>query len=108
MAILPSASMITIASGADSSRPRNCVSPRFRSVTSRATTDAPITWPYASWIAEIVSETWIRLPSLRTRTVSKCSMRSPRESRSKIAGSSSTESSGTSIAIGCPIASSAV
>ena len=51
---------------------------RFRSVMSRATFDAPMTRPSSSRIGETVREMSIRRPSLATRTVSKCSTRSPR------------------------------
>ena len=53
-------------------------------VTSRAIFDAPITWPAAPSNGEIVTDTSIGVPSLRTRTVSKWSTRSPRRSRSRI------------------------
>ena len=55
----------------------------------------PTIFPSASLTGEIVSETSTRLPSLRTRSVSKCSMHSPRRMRSMISGSSSGWSAGT-------------
>ena len=67
-----------------SSLARRRASARFRSVMSRATFDAPTTRPSASRTGETVREMSSRRPSLATRTVSKCSTRSPRRSRSRI------------------------
>ena len=55
---------------------------RFCSVMSLAIFDAPTILPSAFLTGETVSETTIRLPFLRCRTVSKWSMRSPRLIRS--------------------------
>ena len=56
----------------------------------------------------MVSEMSTKLPSLRCRTVSKCSMRSPRLILPRMTGSSSRRSTGMMIVIGLPTASSAV
>ena len=65
------------ASDRSSASLRRLSSARFRSLTSRTILDAPTTLPASSLIGEIVRETWMRLPSARTRSVSKCSIRSP-------------------------------
>src|SRR5262245_26209371 len=80
----------------------------FRSVMSRVIFAAPTIAPVESRIGETEMETLIRRPSFRRRTVSKCSMRSPRRSVATIVSSSFRRSGGRSIAIGRPIASSAV
>lgn len=69
----------------------------LRAVMSRATFDAPMILSSAFLTGEIVNDTSIRLPSLRNRTVSKCSMDSPRRICSVIAGSSFACSGGTRI-----------
>jgi PAS domain-containing protein len=51
------------------------------SVMSRAILDAPTIFPREFLIGEMVSEMSTRLPSLRCRTVSKCSMRHGESSR---------------------------
>ena len=53
-------------------------------VMSRAIFDAPMILPSALLTGEIVRDTSTRLPSFRNRTVSKCSIRSPRLSCSMI------------------------
>jgi len=67
-----------------------------------------MTLPAKSLIGEIVTDTSISRPSLRTRTVSKCSTRSPRRNRARITGSSLTRSGGIRRTIDWPIISSAV
>jgi hypothetical protein len=78
------------------------------SVMSRATFDAPTIRPELSFSGEIVRDISAIDPSLRFRTVSKCSIRSPRLSRARISASSAKRSSGTMSVIFLPIASSAV
>jgi hypothetical protein len=63
--------------------------------------------PPASFTGEMVIETSKRRPSRVMRTVSWLSMRSPARSRLRISFSSSYNSGGMMIVIGCPIASSA-
>ena len=53
--------------------------------------------PAASWIGEMVSEMSMRRPSLRTRTVSKWSTRSPRRICARMVASSSIRSGGSKI-----------
>ena len=77
-------------------------------MTSRATFDAPMISPVGLRTGEIVTDTSIGVPSLRRRTVSKWSTRSPRRSRSRIFGSSSRRSGGKITSIGLPIISAAV
>ncbi len=57
---------------------RNASSVRLRSVMSRAILEAPISRPSLPRMGEMVSDTSTRRPDLARRTVSKCSMRSPR------------------------------
>ena len=75
---------------------------------SRAIFEIPIIFPVSSLIDEMVKETSTSSPSFRRRTVSKCSIRSPRRSRSMMGGSSSKRSGGINIVTGCPRTSSAV
>ena len=63
-------------------RLRACIA--FSAVMSRATDAIPMTFPFASRIAESVSDTLIKVPSLRLRVVTKCSTRSPRPRLSRI------------------------
>jgi hypothetical protein len=72
---------------------------------SRAIFEAPTITPLLSLTGEMVAETLIFLPSLRTRTVSRCSTLSPRRIRARMSGSSLTHSGGNSISIGLPTAS---
>ena len=67
---------------------------RLRSVTSRATFEAPTMLPLLSRIGEMVSEMWTWRPSFATRTVSKWSIRSPARSRARISSSSGCSSGG--------------
>ncbi len=80
----------------------------IRSPMSRAIFEAPMTRPSASLIGDTVSATLIGVPSLRTRTVSKCSIVSPRRRRLKTSSSSPWRSAGTIILMDRPIASGAV
>ena len=75
---------------------------------SRAIFDAPTILPSLFLIGEMVSDTSTRLPSLRSRTVSKWSIRSPRRMRCSRAGTSSGWSAGTRTDSGWPTISSAV
>ena len=75
---------------------------------SRATFDAPMTWPIALRTGEMVIERSTSRPSLARRTVSKCSTRSPRRRRSMMERSSSSRSGGMMRPMRWPIASSAV
>ncbi len=61
---------------------------------SLAIFEAPTIFPLALLTGETVRETTIRLPSLRCRTVSKWSIRSPRRMRVRIVRSSSCRSFG--------------
>ena len=81
-------------------------SARFRSVTSRATFEAPTTTPALLRTGETVSETKTRRPSLPMRSVSKWSTRSPRRSRDRIVSSSARSSGGMMRMIDWPIISS--
>ncbi len=87
---------------------RNARSDCFCAVISRATFEAPTTRPDESVTGEMVSETSIRLPSFRLRTVWKWSTRSPRRRRLRISDSSAWRSSGMIRVMFCPMASSAV
>ena len=80
-------------------------SARLRPVLSRAIFEAPTMAPLLSLIGEMVAEMLILLPSLRTRTVSKCSTRSPRPMRARMLASSLARSGGKSMRIDLPIAS---
>ena len=71
----------------------NC-SARFCSVMSWQIADAPTTEPFASQIGETVSEAGNTVPSLRTRTVSRCSMCWPAPTLARIVFISSVRSSG--------------
>ena len=73
---------------------RGSSSLRLRSVTSRATFEAPTMLPLLSRIGEMVSEMSIRRPSFAIRTVSKCSMRRPGRSSARISSSSCCRSAG--------------
>ena len=68
---------------------------RVSAVMSRATTEAPTTPRNGLAICETVSETAIRAPSARMRSVSYVSRRSPRITRSRIRISSCLWSGGT-------------
>ena len=75
--IAPCSSIVTIASRAEASiarlrasLSRSAASVRRRVVMSRAIVEAPTSAPSSSLIGEIVSETSIASPSLRTRMVS--------------------------------------
>ncbi len=72
------------------------------------TLDAPTTRPFSSIIGETVVEMSMSRPSLCRRTVSKCSMRSPRRIFSSASVSSCNRSSGMMIVNGFPIISAAV
>ena len=87
---------------------RRSASARRRSVMSRAILNAPMTRPSSSRTGETVREISTCRPPLATRTVSKCSTRSPRRSRSRIARSSSCRSGGMIRMIDRPTASAAV
>ena len=91
------------------SRPRTAIlaSCCRRSLMSRAIFDAPTILPSALPIGETVSETSTGVPSLRTRTVSKWSIRSPRRRRSRIVTSSPCRSGGMMMVIDLPTTSSA-
>ncbi len=89
------------------SRSRIAASMRLRCVMSRAIDEAPTIRSLASRTGETVTETSMRRPFFATRVVSKCSIRSPRLSRSRIPGSSGLSSRGMISEIGCPIASAA-
>ena len=69
-------------------------SARLRSVMSRTIFDAPTTLPASSLIGEIVSDTGMRRPSDRTRSVSKCSIRCPAFRLAMIWSSSAMRSGG--------------
>ena len=71
------------ASPISASRSASACSAFMRSVMSRAIFDAPTTLPCAFLSGETEREILTNAPSLRTRVVSKCSMRSPRTSRSR-------------------------
>ena len=64
--------------------------------------------PDASRTGEIVNEMLMRRPFLERRTVSKCSIRSPRRSLARIAVSSGSRSFGIMMVIGRPTASAAL
>ncbi len=70
------------------SRSRVVASIRLRCVISRAIAEAPTMRSLAPRTGETVTDMSIRRPFLASRTVSKCSIRSPRLSRSRICGSS--------------------
>ena len=86
---------------------RSASSARLRSVMSRATFDAPMILPPASWIGETVSDTSTRPPSLRVRCVSKWSTCSPRADPLWDPGTSSGWSGGTNTDSGRPTTSAA-
>ena len=67
-----------------SSLSRSASSACLRPVMSRAIFEAPTIAPLASRIGEMVTETSIFVPSFLTRTVSKCSMLSPRRMRARM------------------------
>ncbi len=75
------------------------------SVMSRATFDMPMVAPEGALIGEMLSETSIGLPSLRRRTVSLCSMRSPQLIRRKLSCTSDSRSPGTRSAMFLPTTS---
>jgi hypothetical protein len=75
---------------------------------SRAIFAPPTTRPSRSLIGETDSETYTRLPSFVTRSVSKCSIRSPRTNVAMMVFSSVSRSGGRSMVMWQPIASSAV
>ncbi len=106
---------IKIPSGAYSKsvRKRPSVSNRaasafFCSLISRTIFEAPMIFPSASLIGEMVAETLKRLPSFRTRTVSKWRTRSPRPIRARMSTSSCRRSAGNRRVIGWPIISAAL
>ena len=78
------------------------------SVMSRATFEMPMVAPEGDLIGEMLSETSIRLPSFRSRTVSLCSMLSPQPIRRSASCISGSRSSGTSSVMFSPTASAAV
>ena len=65
-------------------------------------------WPLALRTGETLREMGTSRPSLVTRSVSKCSMDSPRLKRLRISFSSARRSRGMIRVIDCPIASAAV
>ena len=77
-------------------------------VISRAIVKAPMTFPELSLIGETVAETWIILPSLVCRNVSKRSTFSPRRILPKMKFSSSCRSAGISRMTDVPTISLAV
>ena len=93
----------TMAASRARSSSRSC-----RSVMSRATFDAPMIFPCASLTGDTVNETGTRRPSLVRRTVSKCSILSPRRRRARTSSSSVLRSSGMIREICWPTASAAV
>ena len=110
--MIPSRVLLTIASSEEStmaaSRAR-VSSKRRRSLMSRAIFEAPTTRPVESLTGETVSDTSTRRPSFVTRTVSKCSTRSPRRTLARtVSSSSARRSSGMMSVIGWPTASAAV
>ena len=77
------------------------------SVMSRATFEMPMVAPEGDLIGEMLSETSTRLPSLRSRTVSLCSMLSPQPIRRSASCISGSRSSGTISVMFWPTASAA-
>ena len=75
---------------------------------SRAIFKAPTTRPVESLTGQTVSDTSTRRPSFVTRTVSKCSTRSPRRTLARTVSSSARRASGMMRVIGWPAASAAV
>ena len=72
--MIPSRVLLTMASSELSTMAASRAvlrSARLRSVISRATLEAPMTWPEESLTGEMVREMSTREPSLRWRTVSK-------------------------------------
>ena len=67
--------------------------------------DAPTITPLLFLMGEIVTDTSICLPSLRTRSVSKCSTLSPHAIRARMSDSSFARSLGKSIPMNLPMAS---
>jgi hypothetical protein len=74
---------------------------------SRVIVEAPTTLPVAFRTGEIAIETAMRAPSLRTRSVSNRSTRSPRASVDSASWSSWRRSSGTTSRMFRPTTSSA-
>ena len=75
---------------------------------SRAIFDAPTIVPAASLIGDTLMDTSMGVPSLRTRTVSKCSTDFPDRMRAMTTCSSLRRSGGMMIVTGRPIASPAM
>ncbi len=86
---------------------RSAPSARFFSVMSLAIFEAPTIAPEAPRIGEMVKDTWTRRPCFVIRTVSKCSIRSPRRRRSRMRVSSSCRSGGMRMPTGRPTSSAA-
>src|SRR5207247_625614 len=112
--IVPRRSIKNVASAATSNNCRNrasdrrtSCSERLRSVMSRATVEPPISRPTPSRRGETETETTILCPSLRIRTVSKGSIRSPFRSLAMTRSNSLRRSSGTIRSTFLPIASAA-
>ena len=78
------------------------------SVMSRATFEMPMVAPEGDLIGEMLSETSIRWPPFRSRTVSLCSMLSPQPIRRSASCISGSRSSGTSSVMFLPVASAAL
>src|SRR6266511_454792 len=87
---------------------RRLLSDRLAWVMSRAMLEAPMASPAAFRIGEIVTATSITVPSLRWRTVSYCSIRSPRASCSSCSRNSTERPGGNRTSAGRPTTSAAV
>ncbi len=80
----------------------------FWSVISREMVETATTCPETSLTGEIFSDTATREPSLRFRTVLRCSVRTPRFAVSSTSRFSTKRSSGASMDAGWPTTSSSV
>ncbi len=110
VSIWPRLSWSACPSWSRSCRPESTMlfSSAFWPVMSRAIAEAPMIAPFLLTMGEMVSDTSRRRPSLRLRTVSWCSMRSPRAMRLRMSLNSSRISGGTIIVTTCrPSTSSA-